>query len=59
MRATWNTVSPIDRLFEDVVESMLGAVTSPGTFEPAVGLRFGRAPDRPPETQARSERPRP
>src|SRR6187549_3323602 len=39
MRATWNAISPIDRVFDDVMGSMLGTATSPRTFEPAVEVR--------------------
>lgn len=39
MRVTWNMASPLDRVFDDVMGSMLGTATSPRTFEPAVDVR--------------------
>ena len=39
MRVTWNMVSPLDRVFDDVMGSMLGTATSPRTFEPSVDVR--------------------
>jgi HSP20 family protein len=39
MRVTWNAISPIDRVFDDVMGSVLGTATSPRTFEPAVDVR--------------------
>ena len=39
MRVTWNRVSPLDRVFDDVMGAMLGTATSPRTFEPAIDVR--------------------
>jgi HSP20 family protein len=39
MRVSWNAISPIDRVFDDVMGSLLGTATSPKTFEPAVDVR--------------------
>jgi HSP20 family protein len=39
MRVTLSTVSPLDRIFDDVMGTMLGTATSAKTFEPAVDVR--------------------
>lgn len=39
MRVSWNRVSPIDRVFDDVMGTMLGTATSPRTFEPEIEVR--------------------
>jgi HSP20 family protein len=39
MRVTWKTVSPIDRVFDDVMGAALGTATSPRTFEPDIDVR--------------------
>ncbi len=39
MRVTWNTVSPLERVFDDVMGSTLGTAMSPRTFQPSVDVR--------------------
>lgn len=39
MRVTWNDVSPIDRVFDDVMGTMVGTATSPRPFEPAIDVK--------------------
>lgn len=39
MRVTWNTVSPLDRIFDDVMGTMLSTATNAKTFAPAVDVR--------------------
>jgi HSP20 family protein len=39
MLNTWNAVSMLDRMVDDVMGSMLGAATSARTFEPSIDIR--------------------
>ncbi len=39
MLTTWDAVSSLDRMFADVMGSMLGTATSPRTFDPAIDVR--------------------
>lgn len=39
MLTTWDAVSTLDRMFDDVMGSMLGTATSPRTFDPAIDVR--------------------
>lgn len=39
MLATWNAVSTLDRMFDDVMGSAFGTATSNRTFDPAVDVR--------------------
>jgi HSP20 family protein len=41
MLTRWDAVSTLDRMFDDVMGSMLGTATSPRTFDPAVDVRAG------------------
>jgi HSP20 family protein len=38
MRVTWNAVSPLGRVFDDVMGTTLGTAMSPRTFEPAIDV---------------------
>jgi HSP20 family protein len=39
MLATWNAVSTLDRMFDDVMGSAFGTATSNHTFNPAIDVR--------------------
>ena len=39
MLATWDAVSTLDRMFDDVMGSMLGTATSVRTFDPSIDVR--------------------
>jgi HSP20 family protein len=39
MLATWNAVSTLDRMFDDVMGSAFGTATSNRTFNPAIDVR--------------------
>jgi HSP20 family protein len=39
MLATWNAVSTLDRMFDDVMGSAFGTATSNRTFSPAIDVR--------------------
>lgn len=39
MLATWNAVSTLDRMFDDVMGSAFGTATSSRTFNPAIDVR--------------------
>ena len=39
MLTRWDAVSTLDRMFDDVMGSMLGTATSPRTFDPTIDLR--------------------
>jgi HSP20 family protein len=39
MLATWNAVSTLDRMFDDVMGSAFGTATSNRTFDPAIDVR--------------------
>ena len=39
MRVTWNTVSPLERAFDDVMGATFGAAMSPQTFEPSYDVK--------------------
>lgn len=39
MTNTWNAVSALDRMFDDVMGSMLGAAETPHSFTPAIDVR--------------------
>jgi HSP20 family protein len=39
MLTRWDAVTTLDRMFDDVMGSMLGTATSPRTFEPAIDVR--------------------
>jgi len=39
MMTTWNAVSTLDRLFDDVMGSAFGTATNPRTFTPAIDVR--------------------
>jgi HSP20 family protein len=39
MLTTWNAVSTLDRLFDDVMGSAFGTATSPRSFDPAIDVR--------------------
>jgi HSP20 family protein len=39
MFARWEAVSPLDRMLDDVMGSMLGTATSPRTFDPTIDVR--------------------
>ncbi len=43
MLTTWNAVSALDRIFDDVMGSALGAATSSQSFDPAVDVRAGES----------------
>jgi HSP20 family protein len=38
MLTTWDAVSTLDRMLDDVMGSMLGTATSPRTFEPTIDV---------------------
>lgn len=39
MLMTWNAVSTLDRMLDDVMGSAFGAATSPRTFDPAIDVQ--------------------
>jgi HSP20 family protein len=39
MLTRWDAVSTLDRMFDDVMGSMLGTATSPRTFDPSIDVR--------------------
>jgi len=39
MLTRWNTVSPLDRMLDDVMGSMLGTATTARTFDPPIDVR--------------------
>jgi HSP20 family protein len=39
MLTTWDAVSTLDRMFDDVMGSMLGTATNARTFEPSIDVR--------------------
>jgi len=39
MLTRWDAVSTLDRMFDDVMGSMLGTATSPRTFDPGIDVR--------------------
>ncbi len=39
MLTRWDAVSTLDRMFDDVMGSMLGTATSPCTFDPTIDVR--------------------
>ena len=39
MLTTWNTVSTLDRMLDDVMGSAFGTATNPRTFDPAIDVR--------------------
>ncbi|MGD0679929.1 MAG: Hsp20/alpha crystallin family protein [Polyangiaceae bacterium] len=39
MLTRWDAVTTLDRMFDDVMGSMLGTATSPRTFDPAIDVR--------------------
>jgi HSP20 family molecular chaperone IbpA len=39
MLSTWNAVSTLDRMFDDVMGSAFGTATSNQTFNPAIDVR--------------------
>jgi HSP20 family protein len=39
MLTTWDAVSTLDRMFDDVMGSAFGAATNPRTFDPAIDVR--------------------
>jgi HSP20 family protein len=39
MLTTWNAVSTLDRLFDDVMGSAFGTATNSGNFDPAIDVR--------------------
>lgn len=39
MLSTWDAVSTLDRMFDDVMRSALGTATNTATFQPAIDVR--------------------
>jgi HSP20 family protein len=39
MLTRWDAVTTLDRMFDDVMGSMLGTATSPRTFDPTIDMR--------------------
>lgn len=39
MLSRWDAVTTLDRVFDDVMGSMLGTATSPRTFDPSIDVR--------------------
>jgi HSP20 family protein len=43
MLSTWDAVSTLDRMFDDVMGSMLGTATNARTFDPSIDVRFSES----------------